>query len=275
MNDTELDELLNTWKTPAPSPAIREWVRVGIETARQKPIRNPFGGWRLAFASAALVAIVFVLANTTAISHQLNPPPYTVESEIIVHPTNAVGCIGLGDIGLDSARCWRYSRPKHTLMTSYNADGSEVLLSWSDPGELLESIFWTVDLAMLSAIERIHRVLSPDLGPNEHAGFYSSADQKAALGERADLLNSGCRPGTRYGEVIGQEVLLGYPTVVSTFDNRQGSRHTRMTLSMAPQLSCFALRGTIEQQEPDGTWTVLSEKKALRVTLSDAKTPEQ
>jgi hypothetical protein len=35
-----------------------------------------------------------------------------------------------------------------------------------------------------------------------------------------------------------------------------------------PQLSCFALRATVEVQQADGTWSLVSEKKALKVTMN-------
>ena len=41
-----------------------------------------------------------------------------------------------------------------------------------------------------------------------------------------------------------------------------------MTLSMAPDLSCFALRATVEMQLEDGRWNLVSEKKAVKVTVN-------
>ena len=42
----------------------------------------------------------------------------------------------------------------------------------------------------------------------------------------------------------------------------------RVTVWMAPALNCFALRATVEAQQADGSWTLESEKKALRVTMN-------
>jgi len=75
--------------------------------------------------------------------------------------------------------------------------------------------------------------------------------------------NHGCRLASRSGTVIGDESVLGYPTIIGRIDYYK----TRLTLWMAPQLSCFALRATILRQRPDGSWALVSEKKALKITV--------
>jgi hypothetical protein len=267
MNDNELDELLNAWKTPPPPAGMRERLRVASAplSAEAAPARKVFRGWKVLVATAAALAMVVAITNKAALSQMLNPPPYTVDSEITVHPEDATGCIALGKIGLERLGCVPYTRPMHMLMSSYNADGSEVVLSWSDPGEPLESWLWSAKLAVLSGLDKVHEVLSPsEPGPDDHAAFYSASDQRWVIGEKTAFVRSGCRPGPRRGEMIGEEVLLGYPTIVSRFDYGK----TRLTLSMAPRLSCFALRAAIERQQPDGSWTPVTEKKAVKVNVN-------
>lgn len=265
MNDSELDELLDIWKTPPPPAMLR--ARLQDAAARESevlPGRKFFGRWKILLASAAGVALAFLLVNP-AISQKISPPPYTVDSEIIVHPGDAIGCIDFGKIGLERILgCWPYARPMHMLMSSYNAAGSEVVLSWSDPGKPLEAWLWSAKLAVSSALDKVHGVLSPGNGEeNDHAVFHSLSDEKWTIGEKDALLNSGCRPVSRSGEVIGDESVLGYPTIIGRVDYYK----TRLTLWMAPQLSCFALRATVERQQPDGSWTMVSEKKALKITV--------
>ncbi|HLH31711.1 MAG TPA: hypothetical protein VKY31_10950 [Terriglobia bacterium] len=254
MNDTELDDLLDTWKTPAPSASMR----ARLQAAAARPERRFFAAWRLVLASAAAVAFAVLLANSSALSQMISPPPYTVESEVIVHPAFATGCFGLG------GPCLAYSRPQHTLMWSYNVEGSEVVATWSDPGEPLESLLWEAKLAVFSTVDRVHAILAPPVLPEDgnHAVFHATTEGEWVIGEKDALVNSGCRPVSRRGEVIGEETVLGYPTVIARFEGR-----ARLTLWMAPQLSCFALRGTVEQQQPDGSWTLLSEKKAMKVSV--------
>jgi hypothetical protein len=83
------------------------------------------------------------------------------------------------------------------------------------------------------------------------------------LGDRGTLVDSGCRPEGRWGEVLGEQVMLNYSTVVARYDMWKA----RLTLWLAPQLSCFALRATFEAQQPDDSWILVSEKKAVRVTV--------
>jgi hypothetical protein len=66
------------------------------------------------------------------------------------------------------------------------------------------------------------------------------------LGERAALVDSGCRPEGKRGEVLGEQVMLNYSTVVARYDMWKA----RLTLWLAPELSCFAehARTTAEKQ---------------------------
>jgi hypothetical protein len=107
--------------------------------------------------------------------------------------------------------------------------------------------------------------LAPELEPKDYyASVYTGVNESRGLGSRENLLRYGCRPAGRSAEVVGEEVLLGYPTVVV----RDGMYKSRMTVWMAPELSCFALRATVEAEQADGSWTLVSEKKAINVTVN-------
>jgi hypothetical protein len=253
MNDTELDELLNAWRTPPVPSSLRESVRSGI-AANQK-WRRLTPGWRSLIATVAVGAIAIVLVENSASSKQLNPPPYTVDSEITLYQGTR-GC----------PECWMDAGPKNTVMTSYNEAGSEELLAWSAPDHRLEAALWAARLAVSNAVEAIRRnfLLTPDEEADNFAVVYATAGKSWVVGERSTLLNSGCRPSDRRGEVIGQEIILEHPTMAA----RHNYWQTRMTLWMAPELSCFALRATVEVQQPDGTWKLVSEKRAVKVTVN-------
>jgi hypothetical protein len=262
MNEKELDELLNAWETPPVPASLRAGVQAGIATKSKKPQRSWFSGWRLLAAGAAAAVVVVMLANTSAFPEKISPPPFVVESQITVPGAP------------DCNNCWKYvlypgyPGPSRTLMRSFNQAGSEVVLSWSTPDHTFEGAALATKLAVSNAIGSFHRF------------FGLSADEKAErelravisprvgefmdIGERAFLVSSGCRPSGRHGEVIGQEVVLNYPTTVVRVD----FWHSRMILWMAPELSCFALRATVEAQQPDGSWTLMSDKKALKVTVN-------
>ena len=216
MNDNELDELLDVWKTPPVPASLRVAVEDGIALGGSKP-RKLLSGWRLVFASAALVAVVFVLTNPAAFPQRMPPPPYTVDSEISLYPGSGE-CLGTPL----SSRCWMVSGPQHALMTSYNRAGSEVLMSWSAPHEPLAAAFWTAKLAISDLIggftRRFLLTADQEAERGEFAVFHSQVGQSWTLGERVPLVDSGCRPPATHGEVVGREVILNYPTVVARFD---------------------------------------------------------
>jgi len=266
MNDTELEELLNTWKTPPVRPSWRKGVQIAIARKHRKPLRELFTGWRLLLAGASAAAVIIVVANTSAFSRKLSAPPYTVDSEILFYADFAMPPSGCGFCSLHPVRL----PPKRVLMTSYNTSGSEVLLSWSAPSERLVAAFWAARSAIARTIDRVARSipLAPELeAPDSYAVVYMAATQTQTLGVREDLVNSGCRPSERRGEVLGQEVILDYPTVMA----RYGSGGSRIFVWMAPKLSCFALRARVEVEQQDGSWTLVSEKKALKVTVRALK----
>jgi len=268
MNDQELDELLNSWKAPKPGEALRESIRGGIEAQRARPPRNLFTRWRLA-AVAAVVILAVVVAYPTAFLARSNPP-YTVESKI-VH-----------DAGWESrgGPPWHVAAPLETpVMTSYNENGSEVILSWSSPDHPVQAALWKARLAVsgmadslidcfLSIAQRFHpRFIRPaDEDADAFAVVYPhNASDSLTIGRRAELVSSDCRPSFRGWEVLSPDVILSYPTTVVR-EGPGGDR--RITLWMAPELSCFALRATIETKQRDGTWRIVSERKAVKITVN-------
>jgi len=262
MNDTELDELLNTWKAPPVRRSWREGVQTGIARKQRKPLRELLTGGRLLFAGASAALVILVVANTSGFSRKFSPPPYTVDSEINFYSDFAVPS-GCGFCSLHPVRL----PPKHVLMTSYNTAGSEVLLTWSAPNERLVAAFWAARSAVARTIDNVARSipLKPELeSADNYAVVYTWVAHTETLGLRDDLVNSGCLPSSRRGEVVGQDVILNYRTVMA----RYNSGGSRTLLWMAPKLSCFALRARVEEQQQDGSWTLLSEKKAVKVTVN-------
>jgi len=262
MNDTELDELLNSWKTPPVPRSLREGVRAGIPANRRRLLRSLATGWKLLTAAAAAIVVAVVLAGTTAFPEKVGLPPFTVESEITRYPGPS-----LGD---------RYLEPKSAAMTSYNQDGSEIILSWSslDPpldAAVTEAVT-VVDDGIGNIMRGFHRfvlgfVLTPDQieRRKNFAVVHPTTSQSWTVGERTALLNTGCRSVGQRDKLVGEEVILNYPTVAAQHDIGGGRL---MTVWMAPELSCFALRARIEAQQSDGSWTTVSEKKAVKVTLN-------
>src|SRR5262249_22972736 len=157
-----------------------------------------------------------VLIDTSAFSQKTSPPPYTVDSEVTLYGDGATwGCADLG--GMDFlGRCWSYTRPAHVLITSYNQAGTEVLLSWSAPDAQMDAMYMKAIVKVADLIEKfkLRFCVDPDPEVYAHAVLYWGIDNRFVVGESAPLVSSGCKPPGRTGEVIGQDVLLGYATVV-------------------------------------------------------------
>jgi hypothetical protein len=253
MNDTELDELLDAWKAPAPPASWQDGVRALLAKKRKLTLRERLPSWRLLVAGAAVAAVAFVLADNSAFPQKVQPSPYIVESEITLYP-GTPGC----------RECFP-DGPKNARMRSYSLAGSELVLSWSATGNLWDELFWTVRFAHDNTIRKIHRLFgAPDPEADEYGVVYTDVAHSSVVGRRRTLLDTGCRTTSGPGEVLGQDVVLNYPTVVT----QVGFWKRKVTLWMAPELSCFALRATVEAQQTDGSWTLMSEKRALNVTLN-------
>src|ERR1700689_859662 len=84
MNDTELDQLLNTWSVPPVPAALRAGVLAGFHA---RPERRSFRG--LGVRIPAVCIGVFLLAVTLALPQTLRlvspsvRPPYIVDSDVV------------------------------------------------------------------------------------------------------------------------------------------------------------------------------------------------
>jgi hypothetical protein len=265
MNDTELDELLNVWKAPAPRESFTRDLRAAIGAKPERRPRKLFIAWKLG-AAAAVVILAMLLANSKVFS-QRSKPRFTVESKIVRYD-------GWG------GPPWRVATgPESPLITSYNQDGSEVILSWSSPDHPFQATLWKARLALFDAVDGMKGrfvSIAERLDPRNIAAnndddeafavvYPASVGYPRIVGRRDSLLSSGCRTSFGGTEVLGQDVVLNYSTTVL---RQAGGGHSLITLWMAPELSCFALRITIQAQQPDGSWKMVSERQALKVTVN-------
>jgi hypothetical protein len=266
MNDTELDELLDTWTAPTPGASMRESLRVELTSKGMRPPRKLFTRWRVATIVASVVVVVLVV-NPDAFSSKTST--YIVESEINHY---------------DGAPRWT-EWPRHTKMTSYNEAGSEVLVSWSFPGHPLDTGFLKLLALTDTTAERVkqrinrlkesyyiwkHDLKTSGDDRDKWAVTYPFEldDRPFLIGPRAELLSSGCRANWGGWKVIGEDIILNHRSAaVQGILTKEQSRV--VTLWMAPELSCFVLRATLEIKQADGTWKLVSERKAVKVTVND------
>jgi hypothetical protein len=273
MPDTELDEILASWTAPQAPASLRERARAGFSTAmEQKTIPVARVSWKTAFARRArkgllAVAVVtlgaFVLVVTQAVPQTLrlvSPPvqaPYIVESEFVQYA---------GD-----------GSPEVVMRTtSYSQDGTEVLLSRTLPlqNPIGTAIARTLDAGLLhirlgsplrglpTEFEERRRAILAD--PN-HIGLVTGCARPMCwVTDHYYFSGIGdARTGCAAVGVVGHETILNYPTVAA---RRPQGESKRMTLWMAPDLGCFALRETLEERGPGGAFRLVSGKQALKVT---------
>ena len=94
-----------------------------------------------------MAAIILLLANTSAFSRKLSPPPYTVDSEIRWYLAEDMRADNIEDV-----------LPSRTLLvTSYNQAGTEVVLSVSFPKQALKSVVGNIFLTFWGAANSFKR----------------------------------------------------------------------------------------------------------------------
>lgn len=272
MNDTELDELLDTWSAPPPPASLRENVRAGFALGVERKTPPSMRHWIAAFlpsarkrlvAAAILGVGAFLLVVTQAFPQMFRlgsppvKPPYTVDSEFVRYADDGSYVVDM------------YS-------TSYSLNGREILLSRSFPGNPFgTAIGRTADatLPLLSQLISRFTIPAEELERvRRHAphtiGAVTGCDDKTCLllehyffQRAAAGLGTGCLDGA----VVDRETILNYPTAAVQLplgDQR------RMMWWTAPDLGCFALRITTEERRPDGTFHLVSRKQAIKVTLN-------
>jgi hypothetical protein len=259
MNDGELDEILNQWREPSAPASMRK--RMHAEFPARPPRKLRWG--KSLVAAVILAAAVFFLMVARAFPQRPSPVPWSVDSEFVRYADDG------------SASIEMYS-------TSYESDANEILLSRSMPGNPFETVLVRALDITLPAVSRLHMHLLGALAPGmlekmdrirrsrppglsfitgcdssggclvlDHEGF-----AKAAAGADGSCID---RP------VVGRETVLNHPTEIV---RDRWTEHGRMTLWLAPDLGCFALRATYEEQRPDGTFRLVSAKQAVKVTLN-------
>jgi len=257
MNDTELDELLNTWTAPPAPASLRENVRAefAMSLERKSPGVLPRIAALLPSARKSLVAgtavmvgiFLLVVALALPQTHRLvSPPvriPYIVDSEIVQYADDGTSAV-----------------EEHR--GSFNNNGREVGVYHIYPSYLEAIRHALMTAGSVVGQLTLPFIVSPELMKKYEAAARVSvgSENGYALGSADALLKAGCL----CGPVVGHETILGHPTVA--VQPNVGSH--RVTFWMAPDLGCFALRITIEERRPDGAFRLVTKKQAIKVTLN-------
>jgi hypothetical protein len=255
MNDSELDEILNQWSEPATPPSMRKRMRAGF------PARQPrkFRWGKSLIAAAILAAALFFLVVGQAFPQRPAPIPWSVDSEFVRYADDG-------------------SRSIEMYSTSWESNGNEILLSRWMPGNPFKTVLGQTLDATLPAVSRFHMHLMGVVAPGMLEKMRSRPPGVSFI--------TGCEPASgclildHYGfakatagadgscvdkPVAGRETILNHAAEAV---RDRWTEHGRMTLWLAPDLACFALRVTYEELRPDGTFHLVSAKHAVKVTLN-------
>jgi hypothetical protein len=260
MNDTELDEILDTWTAPPPPPSLRDNVAHAHMRAVSRLVSTPRLGMTIARKAllAGLIlgtlALLFVVAQARP-----SPPvriPYTVDSEFIRYANDGSSSIEM-------------------YTSSYQRNGAEMIESRSIPGHPFGTALgraldatlplWSRLMTRLTVddgtLERLRRHIPHTVGAVTGCGPSCLLLQHYFFARAVAGVDTGCLDGV----IITRETILNYPTTVVQLPLGENARMTWWT---APDLDCFALKITTEDKRPDGTFRLVTEKRALRVNLN-------
>lgn len=285
-NDPQLRRLLREWEVEDVSPALdarvlgsrQPWWRFLFAGLMRVPA--PFAevsklvhrmlamasGIQKTLLAAAIVGMgAFLIVVTQAIPQTLKlvspsvPIPYSVDSEYVRYADDG-------------------SQMVEMYSTSYtNQNGGEVILNRTIADSPLGTAVGRTLDAILTGISSSKKLeKSKQSFPNTSVGVISGCAEWTCLAlehwgfRRAE---SGPSAPCAAGSVVGRETILGYPTIAveRPLPNPRSTPSrpaaARITMWMAPDLGCFALRILIEEQRPDATFRLVSGKQAFRVTL--------
>ena len=244
MNDTELDNLLNTWTTPDPPPSLRGRVRAGYATLTHKPRRRfRLSFWMIFGFAALLLILTAALPKTVELVVPAQKIPYTVDTDTTTFmPDGTV----------------------HELrMTTYMRNGVEIILARA-PGNPLWTSVMNASLLLFSPVD-----------PHQWAEFVASGCSNVRDIQMA--IHGVMTPPGRVigvGTLVGHEAILGYQTTVTKHVSPSGDAGDALkdgrivTLWQAPDLGCFDLKMVHEQKRSDGTYRLVEERHAVKITVN-------
>jgi len=262
-HDPELRAVAAEWSAPPPSTDLRARVMGAYhrEFGKVPWWRRGLRGRSMAgFALAACVLLLVVAEVFPQMRGAASPPakvPWTVDSQFVEYAADGSSSIEM-------------------YTTSYESNSVEILLARSLPGNVfLTAMGRVADVALpawsrfitpfvvdAETLEKVKRArasrstigfltgCSADCMALEHYGF-----AKAPEGSGASCIA---------GMIVGRETILNHVTEAV---RQRWTEHGRMTLWMAPDLGCFALRVTHELELPDGTFHLVKAKRAMKVNV--------
>jgi hypothetical protein len=273
--DRQLSRLLREWQVEDAPPALDTQVLSICKVRRRFYVAHRILAvvagsrkslWAAAVGIAFLIVVTQAVPQTLALISPPAQPPYTVDSKYVRYADDG-------------------SQTVEMYSSSYmNPNGAETLLQRTIPehplgtaaGRTLDAVLplWSrfASRVMVSSTElrKIQQVAAKSVGVISGCG-----DEACLVLNHWFFARAENGPGTpcAAGSAVGYETILGHSTIAvmrplanpRTTPNRPTA--ARITMSMAPDLGCFALRLSIEEQRPDGAFRLVSERRALSVNV--------
>lgn len=240
MNDTELDEFLDSWTTPRVPVSLRETVYhrfLKRQDSRSMWATGFFKGGRkrhLAVSLAGVALVLFgitqALPQTLRLTSDLSRIPYSVESDFI----------RLSEDGSPAV--------ESSIVSYADQYGNEIILSTTFPGRRLRTVF-------RRSFDALGFILMQVSLP-----FRSGVEKQRRIQETKNLVHSDCALNA---VVVGHETILNYPATAVEFRLINGEK---VTIWRAAALGCFTLRMMSEVAGPDGKFHVVWLKEATKVS---------
>ncbi|MEP6716500.1 MAG: hypothetical protein ABJC09_13100, partial [Terriglobia bacterium] len=159
MNDQELDQILDEWKTPMAPDSLRDGVRNRFRQAVARPVRNWWIGSFMPRAGAIAAAALFVLVLTKGAASVLWAPEEASNAAFTIETESR----DYFEDGSSSASVYS---------AAYDENGRQVPLSRSVPNDRLG----TLQLRTMDWIVSLHKALAERIHGEP---FYT--DNRAAL----------------------------------------------------------------------------------------------
>jgi hypothetical protein len=256
MNDQELDDVLNGWHAPTPSPSLRERIRAGFSPHR--------GRWftlrpRTLAVAAAFAALALLFIVPRAAPQPVPAIPWTIEFQFLEYNSDGSSRIEMG-------------------ATSYMLNGNETIVSRWAPSNPMKTAMWQAidaighahermisslffDQAKLDSIRKVRQERAArSIGAITGCGPACIAVDHFGFERATPGANTECITGT----MVGRATILGHPTVAFRM---RWTEHGRDTFWMAPDLACVTLRSVYEAEQPDGSFKVVGEKRAVKINM--------
>ena len=243
--DRTLDSFVAVWAAPPPCPEFHSRVRGAFEREFVKAPRwrrwNGALAWRFGkglLGSAAIGALFFLVIGLAFPQTERFRLPW-------LHPSLTMDFeqISYSDNGTPRAHVYRRIVPPYRVLWTYSTDYpyDDMLKRFvSEANYLLERI----TSSFLENTEQAREDVYP----------LAAYAQTGCVG--------GYTPPQSRERILGYETLLGYSTTLIQWDM---PHRPRITEWLAPSLGCRALKVTLENLRPDGSYHLISETRALNV----------